>query len=198
MTATDLKKSRRMLLIVAVCFLAPLAMAFVLYYGNLWRPANSTQKGELIHPARPLPNVALTLVDGMQKNSADLLQEKWSLVYIGDGQCDARCRIALADIRQTRLLLADKMDRVQRIFFATEHCCDIEFVKQSQGLIIAHFPTGAFAAAFPAYASIPVAAAGRIYLIDPLGNLMMSYAADAPSMGMLTDLKKLLRLSHIG
>jgi hypothetical protein len=40
--------------------------------------------------------------------------------------------------------------------------------------------------------------AGRIYLIDPLGNLMMSYAPDAPSMGLLEDIKKLLKLSHIG
>jgi hypothetical protein len=37
-----------------------------------------------------------------------------------------------------------------------------------------------------------------VYLIDPLGNLMMSYAADARPKGMLEDLKKLLRLSHVG
>jgi hypothetical protein len=40
--------------------------------------------------------------------------------------------------------------------------------------------------------------APRIYLIDPLGNLMMSYAADAKPKGMLEDLKRLLRLSSIG
>ena len=34
----------------------------------------------------------------------------------------------------------------------------------------------------------------RIYLIDPLGNLMMSYAADARPKGMLEDMKRLLRL----
>jgi hypothetical protein len=35
-------------------------------------------------------------------------------------------------------------------------------------------------------------------LIDPLGNLMMSYAAGAKAKGMLEDMKRLLRLSSIG
>jgi hypothetical protein len=43
----------------------------------------------------------------------------------------------------------------------------------------------------------PVVAA-RIYLVDPLGNLMLSYAPDANPKGMLDDLKRLLRLSHVG
>jgi hypothetical protein len=42
------------------------------------------------------------------------------------------------------------------------------------------------------------AEAPRVYLIDPLGNLMMSYAADAKPKGMLEDMKRLLRLSSIG
>ena len=42
------------------------------------------------------------------------------------------------------------------------------------------------------------ATAGRLYLIDPLGNLVLSYSAQAPDKALLTDVKKLLRLSHIG
>jgi hypothetical protein len=44
----------------------------------------------------------------------------------------------------------------------------------------------------------PLDEAGRIYIVDPLGNLMMSYARDAEPKGLLTDMKKLLKLSHIG
>ena len=51
---------------------------------------------------------------------------------------------------------------------------------------------------FPAYDGIAPTAAGRLYLIDPLGNLVLSYSAAAPDKALLTDLKKLLRLSHIG
>jgi hypothetical protein len=45
---------------------------------------------------------------------------------------------------------------------------------------------------------VPLADAGRIFIVDPLGNLLMSYAATAPDKALLTDMKKLLRLSHIG
>ena len=55
----------------------------------------------------------------------------------------------------------------------------------------------ALLATFPTYADAP-GGAGRLYLVDPLGNLMMSYPRQAPDKALLTDIRKLLRLSHIG
>ena len=40
--------------------------------------------------------------------------------------------------------------------------------------------------------------AGRIYIIDPQGNLMMSYAPNVNPGDIYKDLKKLLRSSRIG
>ena len=37
-----------------------------------------------------------------------------------------------------------------------------------------------------------------LYIVDPLGNLMMRHDAAHTSKDLLTDLKKLLKLSHIG
>ena len=53
-------------------------------------------------------------------------------------------------------------------------------------------------AVFPVGNGVEALAAGRLYLVDPLGNLMMSYERGAPVKGLLDDLKKLLNLSHIG
>jgi cytochrome oxidase Cu insertion factor (SCO1/SenC/PrrC family) len=185
-------------LLLASFFFVPLALSFLLYYGGLWRPQSTTNKGDLITPARPLPAVALTLADGTQ-SAPSVLQGKWTWAYVGDGRCDERCRIALADTRQARLLLSEKINRVQRIFFATGDCCDMEFLKREHpGLIVARFDNPELAAPFVLDPKVPPEEAGRIYLIDPLGNLMMSYASGAPSMGMLDDVKKLLNLSHIG
>lgn len=193
-----IKRSRRRLIILASLFFVPLAMSFALYYGQLWRPQGGTNIGELITPARPLPAAALTLADG-SASEASVLQGKWSWVYIGDGQCDTRCRTALADMRQSRLLLSDKMERVQRVFLFTGECCDRAYLQNDQrGLIAARFEHAELIAQFPVYDDVPVAQAGRIYLVDPLGNLMMSYPADAPSNALILDIKKLLKLSHIG
>jgi cytochrome oxidase Cu insertion factor (SCO1/SenC/PrrC family) len=195
---TPISQSRRRVLWLAAFFFIPLALSFLLYYGDLWRPKNTTNKGDLITPARPLPAIALTLADGSQ-SAPDILNGKWTWAYVGDGQCDARCRVALADIRQARLLLVEKKDRVQRAFFATGECCDIEYLRREHpGLIVARFEMPAFTAPFALSATDKPETAGRIYLIDPLGNLMMSYGPDAPSMGLLEDIKKLLNLSHIG
>lgn len=191
-------KARRNLLFLASLFFVPLAISFLLYYGLDWRPQGNTNKGDLVHPARPLPAIALTLADGTQ-SAPDVLQGKWTWVYIGDGQCDERCRTALADTRQARLLLSEKMTRVQRAFLTTGECCDFDYLnREHPGLIVARFEPQEFAQMFNLDPARPPAQAGRIYLVDPLGNLMMSYAPDAPSMGLLQDIKKLLKLSHIG
>jgi cytochrome oxidase Cu insertion factor (SCO1/SenC/PrrC family) len=193
-----IRQARRRVLWLAAFFFLPLALSFLIYYGDLWRPKGTTNKGDLIAPARPLPEIALTLADGTQ-SAPDTLRGKWTWAYIGNGQCDTRCREALTDIRQARLLLVEKMDRVQRAFFATGECCDMEYLrKEHPGLIVARFEKPTFTAPFALNATDKPETAGRIYLIDPLGNLMMSYAPDAPSMGLLEDIKKLLNLSHIG
>jgi hypothetical protein len=194
-------KSRLTLLLVFVLFFAPLTVAFLLYYGGAWRPADSTEHGDLIHPARSLPEIELHDADGKEL-AARFLRERWSLVYIGDGQCDTRCRAAFADIRRTRELLGRDSTRVQSVFLASGQCCALAVLKSIDPTItVARVDTrdaSPLLAQFPEYGATPVLTAGRIYIIDPLGNLMMSYAADTSSVGMYNDLKKLLKLSHIG
>lgn len=191
------RRSRKRLLWLALLFFGPLAVSFFLYYGDLWRPAGGTNKGSLVEPPRPLPAIALTLTSGEQ-SPPDLLRGRWSWVYIGNGKCDERCRVALADIRHARLLLVEKAERVQRVFLATSDCCDMEYLgREHPGLIVARLDNAELASLFQIDAT-PVENGGHIYLVDPLGNLMMSYAPDAPSMGLLEDIKKLLKLSHIG
>jgi len=205
MNATDptaVRRGRRQLLGLAALFFVPLAVAFWMYYGPTgWRPAGDTSKGDLIEPARPLATIALPTADGGQ-TGAEFLRGKWSMVYVGDGLCDERCRKALYLTRQSRIALNKDMDRVQRVFLVTGRCCDRGFLAQEHpDLVVARVDDAASAALlepFPTYGGVPLADAGRIYLVDPLGNLMMSYAPGAPDKALLTDVKKLLRLSHIG
>ncbi|MFO1426818.1 MAG: hypothetical protein U1F11_07555 [Steroidobacteraceae bacterium] len=182
---------------LAALFFVPLALAFWLYYSGGWRPGGSTAHGELIVPARPLEDAPFTLADGTTAARADLLRGKWTLVYVGDGRCDAACQRALWVARQARQLLAEDMSRVQRVFIATAGCCNAEFLaREHPGLdvvqpldpaareLVARFPT----------ADAPYS----LYVVDPLGNLMMRFDTRGDPTGLLEDLKKLLKLSHIG
>jgi len=196
------RRGRRQLLLLAALFFVPLAIAFWMYYGPTgWRPSGDASKGDLVDPARPLATLALATMDGPQTDAA-FLRGKWSMVYVGDGLCDDRCRKALYLTRQSRIALNKDMDRVQRVFLVTGRCCDRGFLAQEHpDLVVARVDdeaSAALLAPFPTYGGVPLADAGRIYLVDPLGNLLMSYAPTAPDKALLTDMKKLLRLSHIG
>jgi len=173
-----------------------------MYYGTDWRPARRVNHGLLITPARPLPEVHLprvSLADGHAPAAATAgeFRNAWSMVYIGAGNCDERCRQALYVMRQTRLSLNNDMTRVQRVFLSTGDCCAREFLAHEHAGLIVLDATGAAGArllqSFPQEGR-PYA----LYIVDPLGNLMMSYDARQNPQGLLEDLRKLLRLSHIG
>jgi cytochrome oxidase Cu insertion factor (SCO1/SenC/PrrC family) len=189
------RRGRRLLLIIAAIFLLPVLVSFALYYGQLWRPAGSSSKGELITPAVPLEVEGLRHVDGSPAD-AGVLRDKWSLIYIGDGACDTACRTALVFARQTRLALNNEMTRVQRVFLSTGHCCANEyFAAEQPGLIVldASAPEARqFLAQFPPNHD------ASLFIVDPLGNLMMRHDASHTTKDLLGDLKKLLKLSHIG
>lgn len=192
-------RSRKMFWAMIVMFFAPLALAFVLYYGfEGWRPHGSTNRGDLVDPPRPLPQVTLRTPQGTDLQLASL-HGKWTLVYIGAGQCDTRCHEALTLMRQTRLALNDNMSRIDRLLLATGGCCDQAYLAaEHEGLVVAVTDTDTPLLKIFARAQEPVEQAGRIYIVDPLGNLMMSYEPGAPPKALFEDLKKLLKLSRIG
>lgn len=200
--AHAVRRGRRQLLGLAALFFVPLAVAFWMYYGPVdWRPSGDASKGDLVDPARPLPELSLPTMDGPPTDPA-FLRGRWTMLYVGDGRCDERCRRALYLMRQSRIALNKDMDRVQRVFLVTGHCCDRAFLPQEHPDLLVARAEGAAAAPLlaplPEYEGLPAAVAGRIYLVDPLGNLLMSYPPGGPDKALLTDLKKLLRLSHIG
>ena len=198
------RRQRRQLIGLALMFFAPLGVAFYLYYGHgSWHPGGRVNAGNLIVPPRPLPSLALPLQSSGETDS-DFLRRKWTLLYVQQGPCAERCRTSLYETRQVRLALDRDMDRVQRVFIADGDCCDFQFLHEQHPDLIA---VRMSPAAAPLLALLPRrgndgaggdANAQHIYLIDPLGNLMMSYAPDVKPKGMLEDMKRLLRLSQIG
>jgi len=187
-------QGRSVLVGLAALFFVPLFAAFYLYYAGGWRPAGSTNHGELVNPARPLPAASFTHPDGAAAR-ADLFKGKWTLVYLGDGACAADCQRALWVMRQTRILLAQDMERAKRVFVVEQNCCNLAFLRaEHPGLEIAvPVEAAALLAQFPR-----TDAAHSIYVVDPLGNLMMRFDARQNPKGLLSDLQKLLKLSHIG
>jgi len=190
-------RNLRTVALLAALFLLPLAISFFLYYATPWRPAGHVNHGVLIRPPRPLPLVTLPQVAPGEGPAREIpLRGRWSLVYVGDGACDRACRESLYAMRQTRLALNNDMTRIARVFLATGGCCDRVFLAHEHpGLNV--LDAGGSAAA-PLLAEFPADREHTLFVVDPLGNLMMSYDARRDPHGLLDDLKKLLRLSQIG
>lgn len=186
---------RRALWLLVLLFFAPLLVSFWLYYGSGWRPSGRTSHGELIEPPRQL----LALASGAARApaAAALFRDHWSLVYVGNGGCDAACRQVLYLMRQTHAALGRLAPRVQRVFLASADCCDRAFLAREHPALRVIDASDAGAA--PLLAAFGDDGRDRaIFIVDPLGNLMMRYDTQLGPRGLLQDLKRLLELSHIG
>ena len=189
-------RNLRTLAALAALFLLPLGLAFFTYYGSGWRPAGRVNHGVLITPARPLPPLTLPRVS-LAAAHGTALRGKWSLVYVGNGACDSACRQALYVMRQTRLALNNDMTRLQRLFLASGGCSACEWLARADpGLEVLDAGGAAGAALLREFPS--PRREHSLFVVDPLGNLMMSYDVRGDPHGLLEDLKKLLKLSHIG
>jgi len=188
------RSGRRHVLVVGSIFLVPLAAAILLYYSAGWRPAVNAH-GLLIDPPRTLAVSGVVLTDG-RPAPAGLFAGKWSLVLPAT-VCDERTRALLDELARIRVALGKDESRVRRVLLHAGACSNVEFQSRDADLLVlaATAPGGTdFLAQFPP----AVDGAPGIYVVDPHGNIMMSYPASGSARGLLKDMERLLRLSNIG
>ncbi len=191
---------RRQLVLLVALFAAPLLIAYALYYGG-WRSLPAPTHGDFLDPARPVGDAALRALDGAAA-SFDQLRGKWNLIYFGKAACLKPCRDNLYNLKQVVASLDKNAARVNRVFIVTDGG------KPPADVLGDYRGTLVFTAAreallrladdFTLPAGSPLASLDRIYLVDPLGNLVLSYPAGADPAGLRKDLARLLRASRIG
>jgi hypothetical protein len=183
-----------LLAIIAVCA-APAVASYGIYYGV--QPRARTNYGELVEPQRPASAIAGRSGAG-RPFAMDDLRGKWIFVTPQAGPCDADCIARLYAMRQVRATTGKDMERIERVLLLTggatlppllaaEHPGLISVQADAAAVAMALAPDG------PTGAEI-----GHVYLIDPLGNLMMRFPRQADPNRMKKDIAKLLRASRIG
>ncbi len=199
--AGQTKKNRKILVMVAAVFVLPVLASMTLYMTK-WRPAATGNHGELIQPARPIGDVALHNLDG-KIVKFESLHGKWTMVQFGASTCAEDCIKNLYYMRQVHIAQGKEADRMQRLFIMTD--TKSEAAMKSK---LVEYPdmgvwTGsseemtALAKKFGAQDEILAAGQG-IYLVDPLGNVMMRYASGTDPAGMRKDIVRLLKYSWVG
>jgi len=118
-------------------------------------------------------------------------------VQVSTAHCADACRKTLYVTRQTWLSLAKELDRVQRVLIAPGDCCEAAFLAQEHPSLLRIDSTSSAGRAL--LGALPAGTPDQtIWLVDPLGNVIMTFDSRDNPKGLLADLKKLLNLSHIG
>jgi hypothetical protein len=185
---------RRMLLLLVALFALPLLIVAAMYQLE-WQPGG-TSHGQLISPPQPLQLLELQTLQGKSFGVAQW-KDKWSLVYIGQHGCDADCAAQLHDLRQVHASLNKEISRVQRVLLIASVGEDgnLASVQQQYPDLAILAGTGAqqLAGQFGSAAQT-----GDVYLVDPLGNVMMRYPQGYQAKGLRKDLMRLLTYSWAG
>ena len=193
---------RTKMLVVLGCFAVPLLLATVWLQivkssgGNFGVSA----KGELIHPAFPLPEFSLQQLGGDGDTfTQQSLRGIWTMLYAPQGECLEVCQRNLYHMRQVRLALNHRKDRVQRavVMQKVDQLPQV-LLDEHLGLRVLWGDQQAFMKPFFAAEGSMPASPDAIYLIDPFGNLMMRFPTDLDPGFMLKDIKHLLKVSRIG
>jgi cytochrome oxidase Cu insertion factor (SCO1/SenC/PrrC family) len=197
-------RNRASLLLIFALFAAPVVVAWLLFFVfPQWVPTSTSNHGTLVKPVRPLPPFHLPTLSG-DTVEGEFLQGKWTFVYLHSGDCDKACVQQLYKMRQVRLTQGKNIDRLQRLMLWDAGAVEAVHRKELQQ----HFP-GQVTAIVSGPAAQPLLSAfaidrqaplqgERLYLVDPLGNLMMMYAPEDEPRGMIKDLERLLKYSGLG
>jgi hypothetical protein len=177
-------------------FVAPILLGTLLFFNleKLGFEKGSVNYGALVQPAFPAQVYNLQ-IDGKPAPREASLAKKWTMLYIETEKCDKTCMDRLLLIKRIRLLMNEQMRRVRTVFVSKKDVVEAISKKENQDLVLATVNESSppFLKQFPELEKSP------IYLLDPLGNLMMYYPqVDPDAKKMLLDLKKLLKYSHLG
>lgn len=194
-TAPHWRRYRMLYLLLAVC-VAPVVASYTAYY--LLPPEGRTNYGTLIEPQRPLPALSLRQLDGAIVPAVNV-RGNWTMLQVDRGDCDARCEKKLWQMRQVRLTTGRDADRVQRLWLIVDDApLAAMLMREFEGTRFLRARTEELAGFLPLPERPGATLADHIWLIDPLGNLMLRWPKDADPNRMKRDLAKLLKASRVG
>lgn len=185
-------RQRVKLIALLALFASPVVASYLAYY--VFPPAGRTNYGTLIEPQRPMPSLRLEDERGAP-TSPSSLRGQWLLVQVDSGACDARCQAKLYALRQQRTMTGKHRDRIDRVWLVDDASA-VVLPGEFEGTRVMRGSASELQAWLPTEPGRGVRE--HIYLVDPLGNLMMRFPADGDPAKIHKDLSRLLRASRVG
>ena len=184
------KTNRRKFIALLVLMCAPIVISYVLFYAE-YRPG-TVNYGELLDVKKiegsgvnPLDNKIFRMKD---------LKGKWVMLIVDSGACDKACQEKLYFMRQVRMVQHKEKHRVERLWLIDDDVVpNVELTKEYEGTLFVKTNDSALLDAIPPKES----QRKHIYMVDPLGNLIMRYPEELNPTKMGKDIKRLLHVSQL-
>ncbi|WP_339899161.1 hypothetical protein [Paraglaciecola polaris] len=181
--------NKRMMITLAVVFILPVALA-KLALDNDWFNKASTNKGQLLSPTLDMTAI--------QDAGAE---PKWQLLYILPTECNIECENALYSVEQVWTALGKEHDRVSATVISTPQSDASVTQRLIQQKAVKLLKTNV-ENVNNVFQGEPTNA---IFIADTLNNVILRYPLQVEqqqailhSRDILSDLRKLLKLSRIG
>jgi hypothetical protein len=184
--ARKLRRARFKLILVFILFLAPAPLAWLAH--QFWKPTRFTNYGTLIDPTAL--HDAPSAREGGKPFSWTSLKGHWVMVEVHDGACDADCVRKLYLMRQIRLTQGRDKDRIERLALVPSD--EPELPAGYEGTRVVENATG-LVSQFPA----PVDPGLHIFLVDPMGRLMMRFPENPEPKKVISDIRRLLKYTWV-
>jgi cytochrome oxidase Cu insertion factor (SCO1/SenC/PrrC family) len=200
MSISMLSKHYRKIIIVILMliFVIPMLAAWLSFSWGWFLSEKKSNYGILLRP--PLPISTLALTDDKGNEIKSQLKGKWWLIYITNHPTNSLSKRNLYYLRQIRQATGKNRERIERALITTPPGNNINIWLQKNYPGTNHF-TISSEKLKELELNLPKELAlqeGSLYLIDPLGNIMLFYAPDAAPKGIFKDLQRVLKVSQIG
>jgi len=179
-------------LILIILFVVPIFLAIFIFNRDAAISESTTNHGKLIKP--PIQVTKLKLRNNNKAIKPSLLRGRWVMLYIPATQtCDKVCQKELYYMRQIRIANGKNRNRILRVITTVGTMGNNKELHE----LLKNPYAGPLHLTMKPGKKLALDQ-GYLYIIDPIGNVMMRYSTKANPSDILKDMQRLLRISQIG
>ncbi len=192
--AARFRHQRLKLLAVLLVCASPVILSYLFYY--VLPPSGRTNYGTLILPQRPVPELRLADSEGKPYRFATHLGQ-WVVLQVDAGACGKACADKLYALRQQRTMTGKARERIDRVWLVTDAVRpSAELLRDYDGTAVLRADPAELAALMPLEPGKRIE--DYLWVVDPLGFLMMRFPADGEPSKIRKDISRLLKASRVG
>ena len=187
-----------MLWLLIFTFIAPIGAAYWLF--NAGGTENTVNRGEFVKSGVQLLDMKLKTLDGSDATEKQLYGH-WHMMVFMNAACDKQCEETIYTVRQIKTSLHKESPRFVNVLIHFEKDIDKEFqekIKTHYANFDRYFADKEIFNRALGQSGDDLTRQSLIYIVDPIGNVILKYNKEKTAKDIISDIKRLLKASQIG